>query len=63
MKPTVLRNEKHRREINRLNSMKKYMHFLDRFLVEDMKYKLDIKQPLDYYDEVSLEVLRRQYPE
>jgi len=59
----ILINEKYRTKINKLVLLKKKMHAINRYVLEDVKYKLDINNPLKYYDTIWIDDTYRQYYE
>ena len=61
MKPKVLMNEKYRAKINALYSLKNSMHVFDKIAIEDIKYRLDINNPLQSYDFSWLDSRYRRY--
>ena len=52
MKPVALINKKYEKKVNRLATIKNTMHHLDRFMVEDIQYRMNINNPISYYDTV-----------
>jgi len=54
-----LKNEQYRAKINALVLVKKQMHPMNRMLVEDMKYRLDINNPLQAYDFIWIDDVYR----
>ena len=55
MKPAILLNEKYKKKINRLATVKSSMHHLDKFMVEDIIYRMNINNPINHYDTVWID--------
>ena len=60
MKPTPLVNEKYKKKINRLATVKNQMHYLDKFMVEDIQYRININNPISLYDTVWIDSTYRE---
>lgn len=58
MKPIVLKNEKYRPIIMRLYNMRSRLKELDRHMIEDYKYRLDINNPLHNSDFAWLDAMK-----
>jgi hypothetical protein len=63
VKPTVLNNERYREKIEALYKIKDTLHVFDRIAIEDVKYRLDINNPLEQYDIAWLDLTYRRYLE
>lgn len=61
MKPKVLLNEKHRKDIERLNNLKKQMDCFDRNAIESIHYDLTVNRPIQQFDVAYLRVLKGKY--
>jgi len=54
-----LKNEKYSKKIIALYSIKRKMHPMMCFMIEDMKYRLDINNPLQTYDFIWIDDMYR----
>jgi hypothetical protein len=60
-RPLILRDEAVKKKINKLVLVKRTMNKMDKFLIEDIKYRVDIKNPLCDYDHICIDTLSIQY--